>query len=56
MYLMAEANKQYGQVFTVPVFHKRITFLLGPEVTPHFFKARRMFPLFRAPPAQRSSA
>eukprot|EP00245_Coleochaete_scutata_P016143 TRINITY_DN743_c0_g1_i1.p1 TRINITY_DN743_c0_g1~~TRINITY_DN743_c0_g1_i1.p1 ORF type:complete len:518 (+),score=106.77 TRINITY_DN743_c0_g1_i1:134-1687(+) len=28
-----------GSVFTAPLFHKRITFLLSPEVTNHFFKA-----------------
>ena len=28
-----------GSVFTVPLLHKRITFLLGPEVASHFFKA-----------------
>ena len=26
-------------MFTVPVAHKRITFLIGPDVSPHFFKA-----------------
>ena len=25
---------------TVPVFHKRITFLIGPKVSEHFFKAK----------------
>lgn len=45
MYLMSECYPKYGQVFTVPVMHKRITFLLGPEVTTHFFKARAPSPL-----------
>merc|ERR1712216_1016407 len=30
----------YGEAFTVPVFHKRITFLIGPKVSEHFFKAK----------------
>ena len=38
--LMDSAFKKHGQVFTVPLFHKRVTFLLGPEVSPHFYKAR----------------
>lgn len=38
---MADAFKKHGQVFTVPLFHKRVTFLIGPEVAPHFYKARR---------------
>ena len=37
---MDSAFKKHGQVFTVPLFHKRVTFLLGPEVSPHFYKAR----------------
>lgn len=40
MFLMGESYPKYGQVFTVPVLHKRITFLLGPEVTTHFFRVR----------------
>lgn len=28
-----------GEVFTVPVMHKKLTFLIGPHVAPHFFKA-----------------
>lgn len=28
-----------GEVFTVPVLHWKITFLIGPEVSPHFYKA-----------------
>ena len=29
----------YGEVFTVPVLHKKITFLIGPHVSAHFYKA-----------------
>jgi len=39
MPLMEKAYKSYGSVFTVPLFHKRMTFLIGPEVSSHFFKA-----------------
>ena len=38
--LMEAAFKAHGCVFTVPLFHKRVTFLIGPEVSPHFYKAR----------------
>jgi len=44
---MADAFKKHGQVFTVPLFHKRVTFLIGPEVAPHFYKARRGRPAGR---------
>jgi len=37
---MEDAYKKYGSVFTVPLFHKRMTFLVGPEVSGHFFKVR----------------
>ncbi|GMH35789.1 hypothetical protein BSKO_03657 [Bryopsis sp. KO-2023] len=37
--LIQEGYEKCGDVFTVPVFHKKITFLIGPSVTPHFFKA-----------------
>lgn len=37
--LLTEGYARYGEVFTVPVAHKRITFLIGPDVSPHFFKA-----------------
>lgn len=37
---MTRAYKHYGEVFTVPVFHKKITFLIGPDVSLHFFKVR----------------
>jgi hypothetical protein len=40
MTLMREGYSKFGEVFTVPVLHKNITFLIGPHVTPHFFKAR----------------
>lgn len=38
MKLMTDGYAKYGDVFTVPVFHKRVTFLITPEVVPHFFK------------------
>jgi len=34
---MKKAMPEYGEVFTVPVFHKRITFLIGPKVSEFFF-------------------
>ncbi|PNH01769.1 Obtusifoliol 14-alpha demethylase [Tetrabaena socialis] len=37
--LMEDGYAKYGDVFTVPVAHKRCTFLIGPDVSPHFFKA-----------------
>ncbi|KAG2500972.1 hypothetical protein HYH03_000794 [Edaphochlamys debaryana] len=37
--LLEEGYGTCGEVFTVPVAHKRVTFLIGPEVSPHFFKA-----------------
>ena len=39
MKLLAEGYARHGEVFTVPVLHKNITFLLGPRVSAHFFKA-----------------
>ncbi len=39
MKLMTQGYAQLGEVFTVPVAHKNVTFLLGPDVAPHFFKA-----------------
>jgi hypothetical protein len=36
---MHSGYAQLGEVFTVPVVHKRVTFLIGPDVAPHFFKA-----------------
>jgi len=38
--LMKNALPRYGEVFTVPVLHKRITFLIGPKVSEFFFKAK----------------
>jgi hypothetical protein len=35
---MTKGYAQLGEVFTVPVAHKRVTFLIGPDVAPHFFK------------------
>mmetsp|Transcript_6366 Transcript_6366/g.14126 ORF Transcript_6366/g.14126 Transcript_6366/m.14126 type:complete len:494 (+) Transcript_6366:74-1555(+) len=37
--LLTDGYKKHGEVFTVPVAHKRITFLIGPDAAPHFFKA-----------------
>ncbi|KAF6265917.1 sterol 14 desaturase [Scenedesmus sp. NREL 46B-D3] len=37
--LMEEGYAKLGDAFTVPVAHKRVTFLIGPDVAPHFFKA-----------------
>lgn len=39
MKLMTDGYAKHGEVFTVPVAHKNITFLIGPDVAPHFFKA-----------------
>ena len=39
MTLMREGYSNLGEVFTVPVAHKRITFIIGPSVSPHFFNA-----------------
>jgi hypothetical protein len=37
--LIDDGYKTHGEVFTVPVLHKKITFLIGPDVAPHFYKA-----------------
>ena len=37
--LITEGYTKHGEVFTVPVFHKRVTFVLGPHASPHFFNA-----------------
>lgn len=37
--LLQKGYKKYGEVFTVPVLNKNITFLIGTDVTPFFFKA-----------------
>lgn len=39
MKLMHDGYMRCGEVFTVPVLHKNFTFLLGPHVSGHFFKA-----------------
>ena len=39
MKLMHDGYMRSGEVFTVPVLHKNFTFLLGPHVSGHFFKA-----------------
>jgi sterol 14alpha-demethylase len=36
---MRDMYSKHGEVFTVPLLHKRMTFLLGPHVSPHFFNA-----------------
>lgn len=35
--LMKEMFEKHGEVFTVPLLHKKMTFLLGPTASPHFF-------------------
>ena len=37
--LLQQGYKRHGEVFTVPVLHKKITFILGPHASPHFYKA-----------------
>jgi len=37
--LLEKNYKAYGEVFTVPLLHKRMTFLIGPYAANHFFKA-----------------
>lgn len=37
--LMHEIYKKHGEVVTVPLLHKKMTFLFGPSVSPHFFNA-----------------
>jgi len=37
--MMKRCYNDYGQVFTIPIFHKRITFLIGPEAQSLFFKS-----------------
>lgn len=36
---MTEMYKKHGEVFTIPLLHKRMTFLVGPHVSSHFFNA-----------------
>ena len=38
--LVDRAYNSMGEVFSVPLFHKKITFLIGPDASPHFFKVR----------------
>ena len=38
-YLMTEMYDKHGEVFTVPLLHKKMTFLFGPHASPHFFNA-----------------
>lgn len=40
--LIDDGYKTHGEAFTVPVLHKKITFLIGPDVAPHFYKASDM--------------
>lgn len=37
--MLREEYPKLGSVFTVNIFHKKITFLIGHEVSAHFFKA-----------------
>lgn len=37
--MLREEYPKLGGVFTLKIFHKNITFLIGPEVSAHFFKA-----------------
>ena len=37
--LMEEMYAKHGEVFTIPLLHKRMTFVLGPHASPHFFNA-----------------
>lgn len=37
--LLTEMYAKHGEVFTVPLLHKKMTFLLGPHASPHFFSA-----------------
>ena len=37
--MIKRCYKDYGSVFTIPVFHKRLTYLIGPEAQEIFFKA-----------------
>ena len=38
--LIDEGTNALGQAWTLNIFHKKMTFLIGPEVTTHFFKAK----------------
>ncbi|XP_027335839.1 sterol 14-demethylase [Abrus precatorius] len=39
IFMLREEYPKLGSVFTLKFFHKNITFLIGPEVSSHFFKA-----------------
>ncbi|CAK8559986.1 unnamed protein product [Lathyrus sativus] len=39
IFMLREEYPKLGGVFTLKIFHKNITFLIGPEVSAHFFKA-----------------
>lgn len=39
MNLMTEMYAKHGEVFTVPLLHKRMAFIFGPHASPHFFNA-----------------
>ena len=34
---MEEMYAKHGEVFTIPLLHKRMTFIIGPHAAPHFF-------------------
>ena len=34
---MTEMYAKHGEVFTIPILHKNMTFLIGPDVSSHFF-------------------
>lgn len=36
---MTEMYHKYGEAFTIPLLHKKMTFLIGPHVSPHFYNA-----------------
>eukprot|EP00529_Nitzschia_sp_RCC80_P041347 CAMPEP_0113490414 /NCGR_PEP_ID=MMETSP0014_2-20120614/27034_1 /TAXON_ID=2857 /ORGANISM="Nitzschia sp." /LENGTH=480 /DNA_ID=CAMNT_0000384185 /DNA_START=79 /DNA_END=1521 /DNA_ORIENTATION=- /assembly_acc=CAM_ASM_000159 len=37
--MMKRCYEDLGQVFTIPIFHKRLTFLIGPEAQELFYKS-----------------
>lgn len=37
--LMTKMYAKHGEAFTIPLMHKKMTFLVGPHVAPHFFNA-----------------
>lgn len=39
IFMLREEYPKLGSVFTLKLFHKNITFLVGPEVSAYFFKA-----------------